>query len=250
MLQLLPRDLSKLNLGALALEIIVVILGILIAFQIDRWAGERREHEQELAYLLRLQDDLKIEMSGMDAALQIAEARISDVMILEKALDDSSVTREQPGNVVTAVEKATWRSFPQINAFVYSELQNTGNLGLIRSDRLRRELASHYSSIRHYERVGLDLTIQQHFDRLTAGILTTTELLEIERGAWSGTPSEVTVERALEVVQELASREDAGALLPNIAQHHVFNHKVVETARSRTQEIIELIDSQIVNFEH
>jgi hypothetical protein len=249
MLKQLRNNLANSSLSTLALEMVVVILGILIAFQIDRWAEERRDREQELGYLVRLQDDLQIEMRSMDAALRFAEARLSNVLLLEQALLDSSVALERPGAVAAAVETATWRSFPQINAFVYSELQSTGNLGLIRSDTLRRALADHYSAIRHHERVGLDLTIQHHFDRLTAGILTTAELMEIERGSWSDATSEVTSERALEIVQELSGRQGAKALLPNIAQHHVFNQKVVELARSQAQKIVALIDSLTEDFE-
>jgi hypothetical protein len=248
MLNQLRQNLTKANFGALAIEIVVVILGILIAFQIDRWSEDRRNREQELNYLARLEDDLQIEMQSMDAALRFAEARITDVLLLERALSDKSVAFERPGAIAAAVETATWRSFPQINSFVYSELQSTGNLGLIRSNILRRELANHYSSIRHHERVGLDLTIQHHFDRLTAGILTTAELQEIERGAWNDTPGQISAERALEIVQELARRQNAIELLPNIAQHHVFNQKVVEMARDRTHKIIELIDSIVSNF--
>ena len=238
------------SIGTLALEMVVVILGILIAFQIDRWAEDRRERESEYDYLVRLKEDLQIEMQSMDSALRYAESRIADVVLLEEAIANPSVALERPTAVATAVETATWRSFPQINFFVYSELQSTGNLGLVRSDSLRRDLASHYSSIRHHERVGLDLNIQHQFERLTAGMLTTAELQAIESEAWNDSTGDVAAERALEIVQELAQRPGAVDLLPNIAQHHAFNHKVMELAWERAREIIALIDTLIEDFGH
>lgn len=171
-------------------------------------------------------------------------------MLLEAVFADPSVALTRPSAVATAVETATWRSFPQINSFVYSELQSTGNLGLIRSDSLRRDLASHYSSIRHHERVGLDLNIQHQFERLTAGILSTAELQAIETESWNDARSDLPAERALEIARELARRQGAVDLLPNIAQHHVFNQKVMGMARERAREIIALIDALIADFGH
>ena len=38
---------AEANYGVLGVELFLVIAGILIAFQIDRWADERRDREQE-----------------------------------------------------------------------------------------------------------------------------------------------------------------------------------------------------------
>jgi hypothetical protein len=245
----LRRNLAESNYGAIGLEIIVVILGILIAFQIDRWAEDRRDREQEFDYLIRLREDLQFEISSMDEAIQYAESRIAAVLLLEKAIANPLAIIDRPGAIPVAMETATWRSFPQINAFVYTELQSTGNLALIRSDSLRRELANHYSSIRHYSRVGLDLDIQHQFDRLTAGILSTVELQRIEEGSWNNTTTNISAERAHQIIEELARRPGAVDLLPNVAQHHVFNQKVMELARNQTLNLIEQIELLIEDFE-
>ena len=170
-------------------------------------------------------------------------------MLLEEAIASPPEIKDQPDALPVALETATWRSFPQISAFVYTELQSSGNLALIQSEPLRRELANYYSSIRHYSRVGLDLDIQHQFDRRTAGILSTAELLSIEKGAWSGSTGSIPVDRAIQIAEELASRHDAIDLLPNIAQHHVFNQKVIELARAKAVSIIEQIDRLINDFE-
>jgi hypothetical protein len=89
------------------------------------------------------------------------------VVVLEEVAANASISKDQAIALPLALETASWRSFPQIDAFVYSELQSSGNLALIRSVSLRRSLANHYTSIRSYSRVGLDLDIQHQFDRLT-----------------------------------------------------------------------------------
>ncbi len=250
MFERLRRNLAESSYGALGLEMLVVILGILIAFQIDRWAEDRRDREQEHNYLVRLNEDLQFEIDSMDEAIQYTESRIAAVLLLEEAIANPAIITERLGAIPVAMETATWRSFPQISAFVYTELQSTGNLALVRSDSLRRELANHYSSIRHYSRVGLDLDIHHQFDRLTAGILSTAELLSIEEGSWNNTATNISDERAHQIIQELVRRPDAIDLLPNVAQHHVFNQKVMELARSRTLKIIEQIEFLIEDFEY
>jgi uncharacterized protein DUF6090 len=189
----LRRNLGESNYGSVGLELAVLILGILIAFQIDRWAEDRRDREQEYDYLVRLKEDLQFEINSINEATEYSEARIAAVLLLEEAISNPSIALERSGAVPVALETATWRSFPQINAFVYTGLQSTGNLALIRSDSLRRELADHYSSIRHYSRVGLDFDVQHQFDRLTAGILTTSELQSIEEGSWKNTTSTTSI---------------------------------------------------------
>jgi hypothetical protein len=46
MFERLRKNFAESNYGPVVLEIVVVILGILIAFQIDRWADDRRDREQ------------------------------------------------------------------------------------------------------------------------------------------------------------------------------------------------------------
>jgi hypothetical protein len=242
MFERLHKRVVQAHYSALLFELAIVVAGILIAFQIDRWAEDRRERELERDYLLRLKTDLGLEVAEMEYSMGNAESRIAAVLLLNEVIEDPSVTRSSPTEVLIAIEKATWGSFPQIDAFVYSELQSTGNLALIRSQNLRRALATHYQTIKHYSRVGLANDVQQEFVRVTAGILTTDELTDIELETWDEAASQVRVERALEVAVDLAERKDAIALLPSIAQHNVFNLKVIEESRERALAIIEQID--------
>jgi len=75
--------------------------------------------------------------------------------------------------------------------------------------------------------------------------LTTAELKNIEEGTWDNAPNNISKERAREITQEFARGHDAIDLLPTIAQHHIFNKKVVESARSRALLMIERFNSLI-----
>jgi len=249
MFEALRRNHAERHYALLGLELLVVIFGILIAFQVDRWAEERRERGQEYEYLVRLKEDLQIEIDHMDEAYAYAQSRINAAMLLEEIVANPSFAEDQPDALPSALETASWRSFPQIDAFVYSELQSSGNLALITSVSLRRDLAKHYTSIRNYSRVGLDLEIQHQFERLTAGMLTSDELRAIEDESWHATSNNISAERAADIADELVRRQGAIDLIPNMIQHHVFNQKVIEIIRDQTMKIIDQIDLLIEEFD-
>lgn len=248
MLATLRKNLANANYTVLGLEIVVVILSILIAFQIDRWAQERRERQQEYQYLVRLKDDLQFEFNRMVFSIEFSEGRIAAVRLLEEIVVNPMVASENPNAVARALETSTWRTFPQINAFVYTEMQSTGNLSLIRSDTLRRGLAEYYASLRYESRVGLDLDIQRLFERITAGILSTDEVIDIEENVLGRLQTDISPDRSLDIAQEFAARQNAVDLLPSIAQHHTFNKKVIEANRDKAQQLIVTIVSLIEDF--
>lgn len=245
----LRKNLLEKNYAPAALELLVVIFGILIAFQIDRWAEERRNRGQEYAYLVRLKEDLQFEISRMDKAHAFAQSRIDAALLLEEIVENPSIAEKERNALLWAVETAGWRSFPQIDAIVYSELQSSGNLALIRSVSLRRNLANRYTSLRHEAVVGLDLTMQHLFDRLTAGILTTSEVRAIEDDPQQESSYAISGERAAEIATELTRRQDAIDLVPGLVQHHIFTQKVIRASREDALNIIDQIDSLTEDFD-
>lgn len=222
-------------------DIVVVVVGILLALQLDGWAEDRDERRLESLYLERLVEDLRIERSRMEDAAEHAGDRIEAARFLDRVASDPTIVATQPARVVWALETVTWRSFPQINAFVYGELQSTGRLALIRSESVRRRLAEHYTALQHDARVGEDLTAQQRFDAAVAGLLTIDELEAVEMAAGDYALLEVDPQRATELARAFARRPVAIAELPGLVQHHTFNLRVIAEMRRRADEIIAAI---------
>jgi len=230
-----------------AIDFVVVVVGILLALQLNLWAESRKDQALETVYLRRLIEDLNIEQKSMEAAEGFARARIEAVRVLDRLVADPSVATEDPGKVPWAVETASWRSFPQINAFVYHELQSTGRLALLRSERLRRSLSEHYAALQHDARVGEDLTAQHRFDATTAGLLNIEELEAIEKVTGDYRQLKVTPERALAVAQAFAQRPAAVAELPGLLQSHTFNLRVIAEMRKRANDMVQQIESSLAS---
>ena len=226
-----------------ATDLVVVVVGIFLALQLNVWAEGRKDRALESVYLERLIEDLRIESRSMQAAEEYANARIEAVRLLDRLVANPSIALETPAKVPWAVETASWRSFPQINAFVYHELQSTGRLTLLRSERLRRNLAEHYAALQHDARVGEDRTDEQRFDAAVAGLLNLNELESLERAAGNYRELSVTPERALAVAQGFAQRPAAVAELAGLLQHHTFNLRVIAQMRKRADDIIAQIEA-------
>lgn len=230
---------------ALAVEFVVVVVGVLLALQVDVWADRRADRELEQAYLMRLVEDLELEDSRMADAARFAESRLQAAELLESIASGEGPPDHSRARLVWAVETVTWRSFPQINAFVWGELQSTGRLSLIRSEALRRTVAEHYTALEHDSRVGEDLSAQHSFERGIAGVLTLEEQVAVESAAGGDTGLPDDRARALAIVTAVRGRPQALRELPNIAQHHVFNLRVISEMRARGRRIIELATAQL-----
>ena len=116
---------------AVGIDLLVVVLGIMIALQVDGWRQRREDRELEQVYLRRLREDLQIERGRMDAAEGFAERRYRGCAPAGSAGFYPAIAIQEPAQVVRAIETASWRSFPRINAFVYGELLSTGRLTLL-----------------------------------------------------------------------------------------------------------------------
>ncbi|MDX1625287.1 MAG: hypothetical protein R3323_02130 [Wenzhouxiangellaceae bacterium] len=222
------------------IEFVIVAAGILFALQVDQWSQDRSQRTLEREYLARLVEDLEIERAHMAATLRSNDNRIDAVRRLEAFARNPELAAETPSVVPWAIETVSWRAFPNINAFVFRELQSTGRLTLIRSVGLRRALAEHYAEIEHDARVGEDLSAQRRYEAAVAGLATTDELLAVENAA-SIAAIEIAPERALEMVEALIARPAALAELPTLAQHHAFNRRAIDDMQARTDALIEQI---------
>lgn len=132
-----------------------------------------------------------------------------------------------------------------MRAFVYNELQNTGQMRLIRSVALRRQLADHYDDIAREAEVGEDRYAERIFDEGTAGLLTIKELEDIERGADAERGIAIGAERATALARQFAQRDAAVRQLPSVAQHHLFNLKVIGDMKRRIAALTAAVDREL-----
>jgi hypothetical protein len=129
-------------------EILLVVIGILIALQINNWNDARKTRVKELHYLQNIKSDLIVNIAEMqnyltDRTEKIAAAKRILAHFEGKPLDDLSAFNAD------GVSIYSWQKFYQSNN-TFQELLNSGNLAIISNDEIKNillNIEAHYKKI-------------------------------------------------------------------------------------------------------
>ncbi|MBC8367628.1 hypothetical protein H8E52_09485 [bacterium] len=119
-------------------EIVLVVIGILIALQINNWNDLRKAHELEMKYLGNIKADLVNNIAEIDRFIEDRSGCIEDASIVIGHLEGVPIADLSDFNR-RCIRNYEWRRFAQIN-FTFEELISSGNLALISSTRIKSSL--------------------------------------------------------------------------------------------------------------
>ncbi|WP_179345531.1 DUF6090 family protein [Winogradskyella ursingii] len=140
-------------------EIILVVIGILIALQINNWNSNRIDNQNEALYLKNIESDLIMQKAIIDNQLLFESdiLNITDKMIKsyneENQIKTDSLFSKRIGVLSGRM------TFTKHNP-TYDELISTGNLDLIKDRDLREKLVLFYQSSERLEKI---LSINNEF---------------------------------------------------------------------------------------
>lgn len=128
------------NWSIAALEIVIVVVGIFLALQVDSWNEERKDRIDESEYVARLHDELLMaeQLSG-----RVRERRLSYGDLINRAGDkiffrDRSATLTVEECYATAA--TIYFNIPVAGLPALEELISTGRIAIIRNTELRSAL--------------------------------------------------------------------------------------------------------------
>jgi hypothetical protein len=245
LLRRITQHLRDENWVAVSLDLFVVIIGILIAFQVDGCAEVRRSAGLERDYLERLRSDLETETAQFKEIVDRTQVRIAQANLLEAAIGSPDDVAARPVYFVRAMEQVTWRSYPVITAYTYGELLSSGRMTLLRSEDLRQSLSEYYTELEESRRLGLGEDDQEKFRDLTVGLLSAAQLSGIEdRERYD---LEVSADEAVSIAREFATRVEAHAWLARLVKYQVLMRaraeEYIEDARNLISSIDEFLSS-------
>jgi len=132
------------NLRVGLFDLAIIVLGLFMGFQLDRWNEERLRQQDAQAYLSQLADDLQADFEGsktrIDYLSQVREHGISALALWDEAAS------YKPRDVVVSLYQAS-QIYPFIaNTSTYEDLKSTGNIDLLGDTNIRSELFVYYNS--------------------------------------------------------------------------------------------------------
>lgn len=119
-------------------EIFLVVIGILIAVNINNLNESNKQRNAELKYLTNLKSDFESDILLLDDMIELAEKKVK-AAIDEKLNSDAMVVPsvyEFSQNMMDLVFVDEFRP----NDNTYEEMKNSGNLSIIKNDSIKEQL--------------------------------------------------------------------------------------------------------------
>ena len=150
-------------------EIVLVVIGILIALQINTWNEDRKLEKERLDILQNLRSDFVNDLNNYRANIERLNKRqeVADEVLdllenVPEVIDSVEVARKLL--VIGFVEESN-PSFA-----TYNEIQSSGKLGLLKSVELKKSLANLKSSVTEFRSIGTNWDEDiKDYERLISG---------------------------------------------------------------------------------
>ena len=123
-------------------EIVLVVIGILIALNINNWNEEHKTQSMEKSVLMDLRSELSANISRLDSIISERENVLSaGRLVLEKSGPDASWDSEVKfDSLLFKIVLSGWKFFPESG--VVTDILNSGKLNVIQNDSLRYMISS------------------------------------------------------------------------------------------------------------
>ena len=233
-------------------EILLVVIGILIALQIDNWNEKRKDRNLYLNYLFRLKSDFenlhrRVDMQGKwaDELLDFAEYQADFLNGKLSSLDTLKLA--------VSIEFTSSVNRYQINLPTSSELSSTGRLTIIENDTLKNILNTWQATITHRESENAEWYQWIHKYRdLVRNILTKEDKLYIDfswfspypddTGRWESFKLNTTGDK---ITNQLSEIPELPGLLNDIIVERMITRDYLNKEKIFASETLDLIQREI-----
>jgi len=209
-------------------EIVLVVIGILIALSINTWNQGRQASHKEASYIVNLQTDLEEQLEYIEIQLEY-EVKYFEVSnrLLDLFKKESTLTIDTASSkdLSTLTERKTFTKADP----TYQDLIATGNIGLIQDEYLRNELLSYYLELERINKIMLNnnaLLIDEMFG------------LKIVHSAYIGEPDQ----RLYDVSNQLLQEPARELMLINIID---FREKIARGNIERMKLLKEMTEAML-----
>ena len=157
---------------AVGVEILVVMIGLLLAFQLDRWRESVVERQQEKIHINRLIADVETDIPTIEYAIALQTLRLELVDLLMDVVQDPTAAIEEPVVFLGSVNQAAYTYMPVLTSHTFENLRSTGDLRLILDESVKNVMFDYYGfdESQHQFRP-LQIQTESRHCELAAGVL-------------------------------------------------------------------------------
>ncbi len=123
-------------------EIVLVVIGILIALQINNWNENKKERRQERELLIQLESEFESNLHQLDEKIEMREEMISASLNLLNCIDNKGSCDNK--NIIKYISKSIFA--PTFDPIV-NDINSSGRIQLLRDSKLKQKLSLWTSEI-------------------------------------------------------------------------------------------------------
>lgn len=212
---LVKNSFSKYALYAIG-EIVLVVIGILIALQINTWNEIRKDRKKGKDYVLRLSQELETDQANMQLNLafyrEVFQYGQQVLGYAGKGLQD----RQTHWEILVACFQASQIWPLQQGTSTFEELKSAGDFALIQNPETRKDLIYYYGSgvFRYSQTIG----ITPPYRKMVRGKIP----LEVQTYMWDNCHVTQGVIQYMKSCPSPISEEEAGALVRKLISDDVL----------------------------
>ncbi len=143
-------------------EIVLVVIGIFIAIQLNDLNEKRKDYEKELSFLSELKDDIHLDIRNLSqsdslfASYESSSIRALQIFYRAKTVGDIIAT--------DSLFKTAWTNL-KINRKTYDEMRNTSGIYILKNKKLLNQITDYYAHIEAIQQqiAGLNSSSQTFF---------------------------------------------------------------------------------------
>jgi hypothetical protein len=132
-------------------EILLVVVGILLALQVNNWNKDRLEHKETKTLLSNLNIDVEANINKLNEQQDGLRYRKEWADFVLKSLDEQKVA--DSAMFIASIIRVGWimdysQTFP-----TYNEIVSSGKLSYIKSESLKKALAKYQTQVEDYRQI-------------------------------------------------------------------------------------------------
>ena len=129
-------------------EIILVVIGILIALQINTWNQNKKDQKLEQEYYCRLLEDVEQDYINYNNSIDLLNEKIkTNNTLIQKLLDNTMPLDSISPYILKSIKYSIRNVSATTDAF--EDIKSSGNLNIIKDISVKNKLASYYETLRN-----------------------------------------------------------------------------------------------------
>lgn len=226
-------------------EIILVVIGILIALQVNNWNEARKNRKQEINFLSRIQADIKTDIENISGSIRTNKSRMKRAEFLLASIDQPQLVKDSATYFIQSIEYAGYTNNPIISDNTFEEIKSSGKLSFIRNENLRSAIQEYYSWTSERGQYNFILQdIQLDYLRVRRGILSAQQ--QINMGSFKQS-KQYTIAEAKDVYSRMIKNSGFLELLPFTIQSQIRTGESFESIKRQAIELNKMIEKETTN---